>query len=207
MAPGHAEEVNQPRMVDQVVNQAQDRFESLVQVLTEPIIKFSSKDYDCLAKNIFYESANEPEEGKVAVGVVTLNRSQDDRFGKSICEVVNKKTVFVRNKEITKTEMVQRGWFGKPEPVVKKETVLSQVPVCQFSWVCAFVKKPNPSDERWQESQRIARELLDGGYTNYRVKYQDAVYFHATYVRPQWAGQKRHVGRIGGHIFYAERNK
>lgn len=199
---GHAE-TDQPGIVDQ----ARDKFESLVQTLTEPWIDFkvTKKDQECLARNIYYEAGSEPEEGKAAVGIVTINRVKDSRFGRSICDVVHQRTVFVRAKELKSTEMVQRGWFGKPEPVTTHQIKMQQVPVCQFSWVCSFMHKPKANDERWEESQRVAQNLLDGNYETYRVKYSDALFFHATGIRPVWAKQKQYVSRIGGHIFYAEK--
>jgi spore germination cell wall hydrolase CwlJ-like protein len=203
MAPGHAIEVEtQPSVVEQVATQAHDKLDSLVQTLTTPFIKFSNaskQDFDCLAKNIFYEAANEPEEGKVAVGMVTLNRASDSRFPSSICGVVNQKTVFEKTRVITKE--VKTVWSTKQE----QKTVLEKIAVCQFSWRCIFVKTPKPSDERWEESQRVARALLDGDYADYRVKYQDAMYFHAVAIRPSWAQQKRRVSRIGGHVIYADK--
>lgn len=45
----------------------------------------------CLADNIYHEAGYEPHEGKVAVGLVTLNRLQDPRFPKDICSVVKQK--------------------------------------------------------------------------------------------------------------------
>lgn len=211
MAPGHADEVvalnEQPTLVGRVVTQTKDKLDSLVHIITEPWIDFkvTSKDVECLAQNIYYESANEPEEGKAAVGIVTINRVRDSRFGgKSICAIVKARTVFVRYKEIEKTEVVQRGWFGRPEAVIHKHVVMSNVPVCQFSWVCNFVRKPKLSDERWEESQRVAHNLLDGSYVVWREKYTDAKYFHSTGIKPVWAKQKRVVERIGGHIFYAD---
>ena len=50
---------------------------------------------------------------------------------------------------------------------------------CQFSWTCSgYARKPKSDDERWIESQRVARELLEGGYDDYRAKYANAKYFH-----------------------------
>ena len=61
-----------------------------------PLIKiplFSQKDIECLARNIFYESGSETLEGKVAVAVVTINRSKDERFGStSLCGIIHSKT-------------------------------------------------------------------------------------------------------------------
>ena len=47
---------------------------------------------------------------------------------------------------------------------------------------------------------RVAQELADGGYTYYRVKYQDAKHFHAVYVKPGWKNKR--VARVGNHVFY-----
>lgn len=41
-----------------------------------------------LALNIYYESGNQPTLGKMAVGVVTLNRTRDSRFSDTIESVV-----------------------------------------------------------------------------------------------------------------------
>jgi spore germination cell wall hydrolase CwlJ-like protein len=216
MAPGHAEtpteegqqEVGVVRqMFTGATQQVSDRLDALVDVITKPFITFSitSKDEDCLARNIYYEAASEPEEGKVAVGLVTINRVKDGRFANSICGVVNQRTVVLRHKELAKTEMVQKGWFGRPESVVKKELVVQSVPVCQFSWACAFVRVPKVTDERWEESKRIARAILNEEYPQWEYKYQNAMYFHATGIRPVWASQKAYVARIGGHKFYEDR--
>ena len=214
MAPGHAEaptEEGQPVVPKQsffndVSNQVSGKLDAFVKVMTTPLITFrvTEKDEDCLARNIFYEAANEPEEGKVAVGMVTINRVKDGRFANSICGVVNQRTVFVRHRELTKTEMVSKGWFGRPEAVVKKELVVSSVPVCQFSWACSFVRVPKVTDERWEDAKRIARALLNEEYPQWEAKYENAMYFHASGIRPVWASTKPRLGRIGGHVFYNE---
>lgn len=68
-----------------------------------------SKQLECLARNIYWEAASEPFEGKVGVAQVTLNRVEDGRFGKGVCGVVYQKNV-----------------------------VYEKV-VCQFSWYCDVV--------------------------------------------------------------------
>lgn len=138
------------------------------------IIKESSleeQDVRCLAKNIYYEARNEPKEGKVAVGVVTLNRVENPKYPKSICEVVNHRT---KSRE------------GKT--------------VCQFSWTCMRLAKPQESDPLWLDSIRIAKNLLLGQYTHWEKKYERAHHFHNTSVNPGW--NLRVVARIGRHIFY-----
>lgn len=207
---GHAEEVvvQKQTFFNTIKTQAQDRLDNLVDAIMSPIvdINITSKDVDCLAKNIYYEAGGEPEEGKVAVAMVTINRVRDGRFGKSICSVVDQRTVTVRMKEVTETKMVQTGFFGRPEAVKQKTTVAQNVAICQFSWRCMFVKNPKDTDHRWEESQRVARDLLKGEYSAWQTKYTNALYFHATAVRPTWAKQKQHVNHIGGHHFYADRN-
>jgi spore germination cell wall hydrolase CwlJ-like protein len=206
MAPGHAEEAQLNSMFGTVKAQAQDRLDNLVDAIMSPIvdINISSKDVDCLAHNIYYEAGSEPEEGKVAVAMVTINRVRDGRFGNSICSVVNQRTQTVRSREVTTTKMVQAGWFGRPEQRTQTTKVLENVAVCQFSWRCMFVRNPKDSDDRWEESQRVATELLRGNYANWQAKYSDALYFHAAGIRPVWAKQKQYLARIGGHKFYTD---
>jgi spore germination cell wall hydrolase CwlJ-like protein len=207
---GHAEEVEVQKQsfFSTVKTQAQERLDNLVDVIMSPIvdITITSKDVDCLAKNIYYEAATEPEEGKVAVAMVTINRVRDGRFGKSICSVVDQRTVRVKSIEVTETKMVQTGMFGQPKAVQQKAMVVQNVSICQFSWRCMFVRKPKDSDDRWEESQRVAQDLLKGNYADWQGKYSTALYFHATNVRPSWASTKQYVTRIGGHHFYADRN-
>ncbi|MFO1153320.1 MAG: cell wall hydrolase [Rhodospirillales bacterium] len=72
---------------------------------------------------------------------------------------------------------------------------------CQFSWVCdRRLDQPN-EDTAWQRAQQVA----------YRTMFLDpvdptdgAMYFHATYVRPDWSYEKPRIMRIGRHIFYGE---
>ena len=184
-----------------MINQATTFVERTVNIITTPFL--SDKDVDCLARNIFYESGSEPTEGKIAVGIVTINRAQDPRFGNSVCEVVKARTVVVKNREVKRTEMVRVGYFGRPEPVTTTQTVTEQVPVCQFSWVCAgYAKKPKSDDERWVESRAIAEGIARGEYAEYRTKYGTALFFHSTGVRPIWAKTKKMVTKTGHHLFY-----
>lgn len=71
----------------------------------------------------------------------------------------------------------------------------------QFSWANNHGRRwTTPTGPAWEESKRIAHEVLDQGK---RVKgLDDALFYHATYVRPVWARTKDRVTRIGQHIFY-----
>ena len=181
------------------VDGTRERVSGFVTAIATPVVDL--KELQCLARNIFFEAASEPEEGKVAVGLVTLNRAQDSRFGRTICGVVDQKMIRSYSQDVV---VEKRSLWTTNREI---HTVWKQVITCQFSWVCSKVKNPKSSDERWEESQRIARELLEdrGSFWDWRVKYAQALYFHAVTVRPPWARMKEHVGRIGGHHFYQER--
>ena len=196
-----ANEVAEVTFRSTVINQTTQFVERTVNMIATPFL--SDRDVECMARNIFYEAGSEPVEGKIAVGIVTLNRAQDGRFGKSVCDVVKARTVVVKNQEIKKIEVVRTGYFGRPEAVEKREIVAREVPVCQFSWTCAgYARKPKSDDERWVESQEIAQRLAQGEYEEERSKYGSALFFHNTAVRPIWARTKQLVARTGRHFFY-----
>lgn len=205
MAPGHAEEstTDQSMMVAQMsyLMEPASSYE-------EPWINFkvSNRDVTCLAKNIYYEAGNEPEEGKAAVGIVTVNRVKTGRTGTSICQVVNARTTYTDIYERRRTIMVKTGLLGRMEPRTVVYQTRQTRAVCQFSWTCQFMAPVKSATDRWQESLRVAQEVLNNGYEQYREKYSGALYFHALHVRPPWAHQKQKLGRIGGHIFYAEKD-
>ena len=46
------------------------------------------KELYCLATNIYFESRNQPQVGRVAVGQVTMNRMNSPKFPNTVCEVV-----------------------------------------------------------------------------------------------------------------------
>ena len=168
----------------------------------------NSKDLDCLARNIYYEAGLESEEGKVAVGLVTINRSNDEKFPHTICGVVNQKTVFSIPKTVTHVREITTGVIFKTVKKIREtQTVWTSRVVCQFSWRCENVRKINYADSRWENSLAVARELLEGGYGELRDKYADAEYFHEVHIRPAWAHQKHKITRTGGHVFYSDAKK
>lgn len=63
---------------------------------TVPLEKTVSQDLSkqilCMAKNLYYEAAMEPFEGKLAVAQVTMNRANSSRFPSNVCDVVYQKT-------------------------------------------------------------------------------------------------------------------
>lgn len=66
--------------------------EKILEITYHQLTKETQRQVDCLADNIYHEAGYEPDDGKVAVALVTLNRLQDPRFPKDICGVVKQKT-------------------------------------------------------------------------------------------------------------------
>lgn len=93
---------------------------------------FLDREIECLAKNIYHEAGKESFEGKVAVAQVTVNRSEDERYPSTICNVVHQKTSFA-NKII-----------------------------CQFSWVCDKRKTKLNYEQWLEAREVAEQVLLDG---------------------------------------------
>lgn len=60
-----------------------------MQFYREPKIELSQRDFDCLARNIFYEAGIEDYAGKIAVAQITWNRVQNGGWGRTVCRVVH----------------------------------------------------------------------------------------------------------------------
>lgn len=89
------------------------------------------RQLECLTRNIYWEAASEPFEGKVAVAQVTMNRLESGKFGDSVCGVVYQKNVIYEKL------------------------------ICQFSWVCESTHKVRPVHKPlWVESELVAKKVL-----------------------------------------------
>ena len=74
----------------------------------------------------------------------------------------------------------------------------------QFSWANYHGRRwTTPRGESWIEAKRIARDVLENNKRIYGM--DDALFYHATYVRPSWANRKDKLIKIGLHIFYEPR--
>jgi N-acetylmuramoyl-L-alanine amidase len=90
-----------------------------------------SKEIECLALNIYHEARNEPESGKYAVGVVTMNRVHDPGYPETVCAVVWEKRWSSR--------------FNRYVP--------------QFSWTLDG-KPDRPYEQRaWKDAVRLAEQV------------------------------------------------
>ncbi len=131
----------------------------------------------CLAKNIYFESANQSFAGKLAVAHVVINRTRDAQFPHTICDVVYQARTYTN-------------WKGNVLPVRN---------MCQFSWYCDGLSDEPVDSKTWLASLHIAELVLNGTYPDIT---EDALYYHADYVFPRWANELEYVTTIDEHIFY-----
>lgn len=125
------------------------------------------KQLDCLARNIYFEAATEPFEGKVAVAQVTINRAESGKFPTDICRVVYQKNIFM-------------------EKVV-----------CQFSWYCdreSASRLMHPAI--YSESMEVAKRVLLEGFrlpTLVNALYYHADYVNPGWKRERITKIGRHI--------------
>ncbi len=81
--------------------------------------------------------------------------------------------------------------------VVKQRTAR----VCQFSWWCDATMKARAMDRRLYNQIRHLATWVYFNYDEVDDVTKGAMFYHATYVAPNWRGLKKTV-RIDTHIFY-----
>lgn len=57
-------------------------------------VSYTTRDRDCMARAMYFESHRTGEDGMLAVGTVVANRVKSGRYGSSVCEVVAQKGQF-----------------------------------------------------------------------------------------------------------------
>lgn len=67
-------------------------------------------EFDCLVRNVYQEARGEPYKGKVAVALVTINRTKSERFPSTICGVVYQKGQFSWTKNYAKVRVNAEQW-------------------------------------------------------------------------------------------------
>jgi len=134
----------------------------------------AQKEVECLAENIYFESAYEPNSGKIAVAFVTLNRVNSGQFANTICEVVKQKI----------NNVCQFSWWceDKPHAISTNKSLT------------------NSSNLLYNDIRNLATYV----YVNsdkMSDPSRGALYYHADYVNPRWPNMIR-LTQIGRHIFY-----
>lgn len=97
----------------------------------------SARDVRCIANAMYFEARGEGDIGMLAVGHVILNRVNDDRFPKTVCEVVRQGTY-----------------------------VEGKLKNCQFSYVCDGRPKVIAEKHIFQKAMKLAEEILTGEAPN-----------------------------------------
>jgi spore germination cell wall hydrolase CwlJ-like protein len=67
-----------------------------------------------------------------------------------------------------------------------------------FSWT-EIENQRKPRGAAWREAKAAAEAVYD---RDHAAVVPGALYYHATYIRPKWARQKKTVATIGNHVFY-----
>lgn len=185
---GAAQVYHQPVIDTQMMFHRFDAsYNAHLEELTNPaVVKFDedeanrSKQIECLARNIYFEARGEPEAGKIAVGLVTLNRAKHDKFPNSVCGVVQD---------------------GKHDRNGKPLTYR-----CQFTWYCDGRPDRIVQHDVFAKIEDIAEHLYDEYYVAEKLPdmVNGATHFHTTNINPGWRGMTK-IKRIGNHIFYRMR--
>lgn len=149
-------------------------------------------DAVCLAQNIYFEASVEPTAGKIAVGLVALNRMHDARYPDTICGVV-------------KEGPVRESWKTKQHADLSDDQRM-YYPIkyrCQFTWYCDGKDEKIRYQDTWLQSQIIALQILEGQYAG---MIEGATHYHANWVDPTWRHELSYIGQIGDHLFYRWEN-
>lgn len=121
-----------------------------------------SREMECLAGAIYFESRGEPIEGQLAVGQVVVNRAASNLFPSDYCGVVYQKAQF---------SFVRGGKMPR-------------------------IDRNSPA---WGRAMVIAKIAHEGLWDSAA---DDALFFHANYVKPSWSRKKIARATIDTHIFY-----
>lgn len=71
---------------------------------------------------------------------------------------------------------------------------------CQFSWYCDGKSDTPVNHEAWRKALSAAwLAIVETGSDRPTA---NALYFHADYVKPEWAERMQQVTQIGRHIYY-----
>lgn len=139
------------------------------------VYTFDDEQVNCLAKTMYFEARGQVVKGIEAVGNVILNRLQDPRYPKNICDIVYFKWHHV----------CQFSWHCDGREF-DPDTITSE-----------------KRRAVWLMVKSLASYLVLTYNTDKYIDYSHgAVNFHAYYVHPRWSKQFHRTCRIGAHIFF-----
>ena len=73
---------------------------------------------------------------------------------------------------------------------------------CQFSFACDGQPESISEPDAWATAMTLAKKIVTDEKTMYLAEVSASTHYHATYVRPDWAGDMQKIDKIGTHIFY-----
>jgi spore germination cell wall hydrolase CwlJ-like protein len=135
---------------------------------------YETRAIKCLALNIYHEARGESVKGQTAVATVTMNRVHSKKYPNDVCRVV-----------------FQKNWSRKYKRLVS-----------HFSWtnfddINSIIPK---EDKAWYVALGISENVYKHNTKSNLSK--DVLHYHATYVKPKWAKNKKVIAKIGHHVFY-----
>ncbi|MDB5667555.1 MAG: cell wall hydrolase SleB [Alphaproteobacteria bacterium] len=127
-------------------------------------------------------------------------------------EAEEEETVSVSARELeclTKVILYEAGAESRSGQVAVAQVVLNRVESPRFpDTICGVVYQRGqfsairsfnpPRNARWNRAMALARDVLDG----HEAVVGEALYFHATRVRPAFVRSRTRVATIGNHVFY-----
>lgn len=152
--------------------------------IIDPVEKLTKNDYreiSCLAQNMYFEARNQSDNGLMAVGFVTINRTKNTKFSKDICAVIREAEYYPHKSK-----------KGEWVPIKNK---------CQFSWFCDGKKDEIKDISTWEHVYDLAFHL----YLYYNVMEditKGATHYHGKGISLKWDGVAVRTVSIHNHVFY-----
>lgn len=147
---------------NQLQSQSQVKFEPVISdsaINTQYSVKFQERE--CLREAMYFEARGESLAGRLAVGLVVMNRVNRPDFPNSICGVVHE------------------------GPVSRKGIPLRNK--CQFSYFCDGKPDTAKDQQAWLQALQDAQVILDGRVYDFTG---GATHYHANYVSTNWGYPK-----------------
>ena len=150
-----------------------------IRVSYSQLSQYAKQEVKCLADNIYFESGHEPEDGRIAVAMVTMNRVTSNNYSDTVCGVVKEKI----------NSTCQFSWWCQERERTKA--------------ISGYLTLVN--DPVYNRAMDIAI-MVYLNYGNLHDPSKGALFYHADYVSPAWRNLKVST-KIGRHIFYVPTEK
>lgn len=145
------------RDTQEKVDKRVERLEKIVLVKTKQQVAMTTKELDCLAKNIYHEAGVEDRAGKIAVAQVTVNRLQEGKWGKDICKVVYSKSQFSWTLDKKKVAAKPKGELWTASVAVAKEfqagVRVKGLETAQY-YHADYIRNP-----AWAKAKQVAKQV------------------------------------------------